>query len=183
MRMNSFQFEKHWFKHRSMKFSKKTKSEISKSVIFCVCTVWRERKKRKKSGNALIWSQNQRNSAEKKKTQLQVTKSEISKPINFDFFVYAVFGAREKAKETASEKSNIQISKNSFSSKSSNRSELEKDKSRFREIDIERSRWKRRRRRGKGNDLDVLDEEASFVGREFVPEGKSVFLAIIFEPL
>ena len=119
----------------------------------------------------------------KKKTQLQVPKSEISKPINFDFFVYAVFGAREKAKETASEKSNIQISKNSFSSKSSNRSELEKDKSRFKERDIERSRWKRRRRRGKGNDLDVLDEEASFVGREFVPEGKSVFLAIIFEPL
>ena len=157
MRMDSFQFEKHWFNHRSMKFSKKTKSEISKSVIFCVCTVWRERKKRKKSGNALIWSQNQRNSAEKKKTQLQVPKSEISKPINFDFFVYAVFGAREKAKETASEKSNIQISKNSFSSKSSNRSELEKDKSRFRERDIERSRWKRRRRRGKGNDLDVLD--------------------------
>ena len=86
MRMDSFQFEKHWFNHRSMKFSKKTKSEISKSVIFCVCTVWRERKKRKQSGNALIWSQNQRNSAEKKKTQLQVTKSEISKPINFDFF-------------------------------------------------------------------------------------------------
>ena len=73
----------------------------------------------------------------KKKTQLQITKSEISEPINFDFFVYAVFGAREKAKETASEKSNIQISKNSFSSKSSNRSELEKDKSRFRERDLD----------------------------------------------
>lgn len=86
MRMDSFQFEKHWFNHRSMKFSKKTKSEISKSVIFCVCTVWRERKKRKKSGNALIWSQNQRNSAEKKKNS--ITSNEIGnfKTNKFWFF-------------------------------------------------------------------------------------------------
>ena len=115
MRMDSFQFEKHWFNHRSMKFSKKTKSEISKSVIFCVCTVWRERKKRKQSGNALIWSQNQRNSAEKKKNSITSTEIGNFKTNKFWFFLFMQCLAREKKrKKPPAKKATFKFQKTRF---------------------------------------------------------------------